>query len=325
MNDTALNNNEKQNQTFGQKSRAILLCNLALLKLINSSFWKSPEKWFMTFVFTFFFIAIFGFINQAINTSNTGINDGLIFKAGLTGLPALMVISTGLNSIPVSIMEIKESVLMKRIGATPIRPWMFVTTVASFYFMITILQVLLSFFTFFIFFGFQTFVVDLKELNARVDVSGIQLLFTGFKVGDVNFQTNWGSYIFAMIYVLLLANFIAILITSVTKKSSSASMIGSMVFFFSMFLSGLLFPLSVISQNIGLNVLSFVSPFRYTNVLISLAWEGQSIFDLANLDLQPEVTGIGSIAEVWTGYFVPLFFIVLTIFISTKRFRWSTR
>lgn len=308
--------------------------NWALFKLINSSFWRSTEKWFMSFVFTFFFIVIFGYINQAILlTSISNVTKGLVpalnFKSSLTGLAALMVISTGLNSIPISIMEIKESVLMKRIGSTPIRPWMFILTIAFFYSLIMIAQVLITLFTIFIFFGFQKFFLS-GTIDDPVTITGNQLFFTGFFSKEGEFvQTNWGSYIFGMLYTMLLSIFLAVLIVSLTKKSASASMVGSMIYFLSMFLSGMLFPLTVIANNELLYDLSFISPFRYVNVLIALAWSGISIFDFNAINqniLNDELMiGIRNIAEVWTGYFIPLLFILAALILSIYRFRWSTR
>ncbi|WP_033159851.1 ABC transporter permease [Mycoplasmoides alvi] len=306
--------------------------NWALFKLINSSFWRSVEKWFMAFIFTFFFIVIFGYINQAIlitsSSTHTKFVPALAFKSSLTGLVALMVISTGLNSIPISIMEIKESVLMKRIGSTPIKPWMFIATVTFFYFLIMIGQILLTLFTIFLFFGFQNFILSGTAENP-VLVTGNQLFFSGFNIDNGFVQTNWGGYIFGMTYTMLLSVFLAILIVSITKKSASASMIGSMVYFLSMFLSGMLFPLTVISNNNLLYDLSFISPFRYVNVLITIAWSGISIFDFnainQNISNDVLMIGIKNIAEVWTGYFVPLLFIVIALILSIYRFRWSTR
>ncbi|WP_027123838.1 ABC transporter permease [Mycoplasmoides pirum] len=304
--------------------------NWALFKLINASFWRSGEKWFMSFVFTALFIVIFGYINQAILVSNN--SQELVpaqgFKDALTGLAALMVISTGLNSMPVSIMEIKESVLMKRIGSTPIKPWMFITTIAAFYILIMIAQILLVLFVIFIFFGFQTF--GAGSILNPIQITGNQLFFTGYHANGLDISTNWGGYIFGTIYTILLSIFLAILIVSLTKKSASASMVGGMIYFLSMFLSGLLFPLAVISNNNILYGLSFISPFRYVNVLITLSWNGFNIFNLAEISekitqFNGNLFGIKDIAEVWTGYFVPVIFIGLAIFFSIRRFRWSTR
>lgn len=310
----------------------LLKRNWALFKLVNSAFWRSTEKWFMSFVFTFLFVAVFGCINQAILLADTPSGNNLVpaltFKSSLTGLASLMVISAGLNGMPVSIMEIKESVLMKRIGSTPIKPWMFILTVSFFYSIVMTAQILITMFTIFLFFGSQDFSFGSET------VTGNQLFFTGFevKIGEItkSFSTNWGSYIFGLFYTKMLSVFLAVLIVSLTRKSASASMIGMMVFFWSMFLSGMLFPLSTISRINVLYVLSFFSPFRYVNVLSSLGWNGGvDVFDLdkisANFNTIESMSGIKDIAEVWTGYFVPLIFIVAAMILSVYRFRWSTR
>ncbi len=297
--------------------------NLALFKLINASFWRSAEKWFMSFVFTFLFIVIFGYINQAILVTSNPFKTvpPVPFKDALTGLAALMIIATGLNSMPVSIMEIKESVLMKRIGSTPIKPWMFVATIASFYVLIMIAQVLLVLFTIFLFFGFQKF--DLGTSGAQI--TGNQLFFTGYHANGFDISTDWGGYIFGTLYTMALAIFLAILIVSLTKKSASASMVGGMIYFLSMFLSGLLFPLQVISNNDILYGLSFISPFRYVNVLITLSWSGSDIFNVGQIADQiaanGNLDGIKSVGEVWSAYFVPVVFVAASVFFSIRRFK----
>lgn len=108
--------NAKNNNFLLHRLKRKSQISFSLIKLINSQFLKNKSELFFTFVFSVVFVAMFGHINAA--QFNYGATS---FMSILSGIFMLQVIQCGMQSMPTAIMEFKTSVLLKRIGATPIK------------------------------------------------------------------------------------------------------------------------------------------------------------------------------------------------------------
>lgn len=255
------------------------------------------------FGFTILFIGLFGYIN--LNASGEA-NEA--FRSALIGVVSLQVLSMSINTVPQAISDYRNSVLMKRIGSTPIRPWMFLITISLFYSMMMILIILWA--LLWIAIWFNQYVNEIF----------------------VNANTDWGSFAISFIYMVITAIFIGILVMSLSKSVIASNAIGMIIFFISMFLSGTLFPLtSIVGDNPKnwLNILSYFSPFRYTNGLVSTSWMGHSIF-VPYDNISIDVTGQPSKIiyynyDFYLNWFMPLVFIAISLALSIKTFRWASR
>ncbi|MEG2232910.1 MAG: hypothetical protein RRY16_02980 [Bacilli bacterium] len=105
----------KKNSLYILKRKSQI--SFSLIKLINSQFIKNKNELFFTFVFSVIFVAMFGHINAAQFDYSS-----VMFMSVLSGIFMLQIIQCGMQSMPTAIMEFKTSVLLKRIGATPIKP-----------------------------------------------------------------------------------------------------------------------------------------------------------------------------------------------------------
>lgn len=295
---------------------------LSLFKLLNTQYWNNPGEWFYDFIFSIIFTALFGFINQAVILENSNqILNAMSFKNILIGLITLNVISAGSFSMPSSIMEIKVSILMKRIGSTPIRPWMFILTTFIYYFIINLFITIWTFVWSLIMFGFQKF--DYISSNQSIQkIMGYDLLFSTNK----EYSSEWVGLIISLIYMNIISIFIGLFNVSTSKTSASLSVKGSMLYFASMLLSGMLFPLSVITNNKVLNAFSYLTPFRYSNALVTVSWLNGNIFmpnsDQTNLILNQ--IGINQV-DLIISFIIPLIFVLISIIVMIKFFKWSTR
>lgn len=90
----------------------------SLFKLINAGYWQSIFMPIFGFGFTILFIGLFGYIN--LNATSGEANEA--FRSALIGVVSLQVLSMSINTVPQAISDYRNSVLMKRIGSTPIRP-----------------------------------------------------------------------------------------------------------------------------------------------------------------------------------------------------------
>lgn len=303
----------------------------SLLKLLNTQYWNNIGEWFYDFIFSVVFTAFFGFINQASMKLDGYINANQ-FKNVLIGLITLEVISAGTFSMPSSIMEIKTSILMKRIGSTPIKQWMFIATTFFYYFLINLLITIWMFFWVFIMFGFQTY----KFENSNQLVKGYQLLFGSGSYKIVNpgpnqseiasYGINWFGMVISLIYMNMISIFIGLFNLSTSKTVTALNTKGTMLYFASMLLSGMLFPLSIVTQNPVLNGLSYITPYRYSNALVNASWMNVDIFNPYASQYSKVLNDISiTPVDLVISFIVPILIISASVVAMIKMFRWSTR
>lgn len=310
--------NAKNNNFLLHRLKRKSQISFSLIKLINSQFLKNKSELFFTFVFSVVFVAMFGHINAA--QFNYGATS---FMSILSGIFMLQVIQCGMQSMPTAIMEFKTSVLLKRIGATPIKSWMFILSTAIYYFIVTIIQIFWLILWVMLVFSFTQFKIqDTTNPNTIIGIiSGWDLMF------GVHSTVNWGGYLFSLFYASILSIFIGLFISSISKTSQSAQIIGMMFFFVNMFLAGLLLPIGAINKILPLKIISYFTPYRYVSGLSSTAWATDN-GDIFNPNYLQEVAknDLGfEIYDNWLNLFIPLVFIVLTIIISIKFFKWNNR
>lgn len=58
------------------------------------------------------------------------------------GMIAMSALGTGMQGMPFSILELKKSVLLKRIGASPVKPAMFTIVIVTYFTATIILSIL---------------------------------------------------------------------------------------------------------------------------------------------------------------------------------------
>lgn len=298
----------------------------SLFKLINAQFIKSGPEIFFVFGFGIIFIAFFGFITAA----QTGYRSEA-FMGTLSGILLLQVIQGGMQSMPSAIMEFKTSVLLKRIGATPIKPWMFILSTATYYFILTIIQIAWLILWIMLMFSFTEFNHFLPN-GTDIKISGWDMIFGAYS------QVEWGGYLFSLLYTTILSIFLGLFVASISKTSQTAQLIGMMFFFSNMFLAGLLFPISSINQIEALKVISYFTPYRYVSGLSATAWAASGNIFTPNIvaplaGFPPAGASFGDssiylrfgVYDNYLNLLMPLLFIGLAVFASIKFFKWNVR
>lgn len=302
----------------------------AVIKLINSHYWNSKTEPIFTFILPIFILGIFSHISFS-----GGVVTVVTAASTIPGLIALMITSNSMQTVPTSIQSFRNSSLFKRIGSTPIKPWMFIVGCSLFYSAVFVFEICFMLLLVVIFFSNHNMQLypDDKAVYA-----GPAFMYIFKKV-------NWGGYVLSQIYTIILSIVMGLFIVSVTKSTMGAQGLGMAIFFLSMFLSGELIPLSNILGNQGLTVISYFSPFRYTNGLQyesfipsnssfgSFHYLGShSVFEYSKYGWSPaswQTFGLDrpmyEAGDFWANWLAPLGFTIIFGAVAIKKLRWGTR
>lgn len=306
----------------------------SLLILINSHFWKSGFGPFFAFIFPIIFIAILGSLLGYQN----------IFGGAL----AISSMSVALTAMPQAIFEFKRSVLLKRIGVTPIKPWMFLVVAALFYFFIMFIAT------------FWVIVIGIAIFSGNMNVGKEMAVLPAIEGGDptpvmsptlLNYlqNVNWGGFVWGLIMNIMIGVSIGLLIVSTVKSTLAIQAIGLPVLIISQFLAAQVLPLYMINEIEAMKYLSFLTPFKYSTSLMLESWSGiigkvpaqvdgkmlysiigeNNIFDIYTPYMSFNKTGV--LTEFFQPYekilnlVMPWAFTGLFCGICLKTFKWSTR
>lgn len=298
----------------------------AVYRLFNRYYIKSFFGPFYSFVFPVLIYSILG----------TLMNAKLLFP----GMIAMTALSTGLQSMPGAIIDLKKSVLLKRIGASPVKPSTFTLAIVTYYMMIISLSILWLMMWAMIMFKDESVFDPLKTIIGAF----------GFLYGNLmNIAVSIG---------------IGFALAAVGKSSLQVQTIGMLIYFPATFLSGHFVSVDLIAKSEVMNWISRFIPFRYTTMTIVESWNGTSefrdiiggyhtstsnpfiihdyqIFRVPKIDWSIGRNPDSSIRDLVTpyiptitiydkadhicGYAVPIAMLLATGLFSVKKFTWSTR
>lgn len=300
----------------------------SLFKLLHSQYVNNYLEWFYDFFFSIGFIGLYGYIQIEVLKKQGGgiIHNPNDFKNIIIGILTLEIVSAGALTMPTCIMEIKTSVLMKRIGSTPIKPWMFIITTFIYYFFVIVVVTIWMLFVTFIFFGFLNFkIYSEKNLNKYETLKGMQLLFGSGEVSGKTYGINWPGFILSLLFMNCVSIFVGLLNVSTSKSTSSSSIKGSMIYFISLILSGMLFPLTFITSNNVLNAMSYITPFRYSNSLVVISWLNGNIFNPYGIPNDILTTSGLTPIDIILSFVIPIVIVLISVFVMIRFFKWNTR
>lgn len=212
----------------------------AVYRLFNRYYIKSFFGPFYSFVFPVLIYSILG----------TLMNAKLLFP----GMIAMTALSTGLQSMPAAILDLKKSVLLKRIGASPVKPSTFTLAIVTYYMAIISLSILWLMMWALIMFKDQSVFDPLKTVIGAM----------GFLYGNL-----------MNIAVSIAVGFA---IATIGKSSLQVQTIGMLIYFPATFLSGHFVSVDLIAKSEVMNWISRFIPFRYTTMTIVESWNGTSDF-----------------------------------------------
>lgn len=310
-----------------------------LLKIINIHFWKSIVGPFFAFGFPLIFVAILGTL--------------IGYQSMFAALISISSIAVALAAMPQAIFEFKQSTLLKRIGITPIKPWMFLLTAAGYYVGIMIIGTIITFsLSLLIFMG--NFDVGKEIAKTTVQIPGVSAPITdvpvlAFSISDILANTNWGGFIWSLLMCIIISTSLGMMIMSVSKNIMMISGLGVPILILSQFLAGQVLPFSMLRPVDALWYMSYItplkpavsmlvessqgtfeSPYDPANNVVNLLPTGSiNIFDINSQFHVMETTRfkepVFSVAENVLNLILPFVWTGLFVFISLKKFKWTTR
>ncbi|MFV8401023.1 hypothetical protein [Mycoplasma sp. 2634B] len=231
-----------------------------IFSLINIHFWKAFVGPFFAFGYPIIFIVVCGLI----------FNYPMIASSSLTIGP----VAIACVSLPTAIFEFKKSTLLKRIGATKIKPLVFLLYVSSYYFIIMFLSGLWTLFFTFIIFGPDYF-VEGKVVYSKV-IGGVNYHVSLASLKEIFAQIEVGGLIYSLLTLTLVSLAVGLFIVSVSKSILMIQALGSTLLIISMFLTGQVFPMVAVSEVKGMWWFSYISPFKSSITQNKMAFEGSA-------------------------------------------------
>ncbi len=245
---------------------------LAVLSVMQAKlFMREPAAFFFTLVFPVLLILMFGFVFG--NEPGNGFPGPYGYIDYSTpAITVLIIVSIGLMSIPIQTAAARENKILRRFRATPLHPMTYVGSTVVVYYLMSLVGMVMTVVVAEVFFG---------------------LLFGG----------SWWNV--ALGFTLIAAAFFSAgyVIASVAPTARVAQVVGQMLFFPMMFLSGAALPLQIMPE--GVRRVSDVLPMTHAVKLLQNLWFGQGW------------AGSGTHIAVMVGT------LVLGLSLSGRLFRWE--
>ncbi|MCP4336799.1 MAG: ABC transporter permease [Mycoplasma sp.] len=248
----------------------------ATLKLLNAYFWKTAYGPILAFIFPTLLLGILGNVMR--------------IEYVLPGIIGITTLFIAVQSMPLGLMEMKNSTLFKYIGSSPIDSRKFTSATILYYIFINFIAIVLLIFTGSIIFYNKVFI-------SNGLYSGIFSLFGMF------------SFICANLLHIFLALAVGILIATLSKTPQQALTIALIIIIPSMFLSGMVITVDIIAQSKSMQWISRLIPFRYTtgNIIVASTPSSQIGSLMTMLSLENKKLIFNIIGEVTSKNHIKLF------------------
>ncbi len=263
------------------------------------------------FIMVVLFLSVMGSMvamRVAGATTDEGTYEAMLSQANIaiiSSITLMMVASSSINTFGMSFFEMKESVLLKRIGATNItKP----KAVGSF--------ILWGMTSMFMILAWMFLIVGIFQIPASPDTFNGLLWVSK----DVWAQVDWFGVIFAIIIVMISFYAIAFFFVSINKNSTGYQMLATFYFFLVAMLGGSFTPNA---DRTWMEVIGFLSPLGWGGNIMTAAMHGQDWFNIID-GFAPTfgadgATGIKAAANI----FMPIVYGTLAGLASFKFFKWD--
>ncbi len=214
------------------------------------------------FIMTLLFLSVMGSIVAFRFGGETSDLLSIANLAIISSITLMMVASSAINTFGMSFFEMKESVLLRRIGATEItKP----KAIGAFILWGMTSMVMILAWMFFIVFLFQ-----IPVMAGNPDALGGVLYVAPEAWGNI----NWGGALLAIIITMLSFYAIAFFFISISKDVTTYQMIGTFYFFLATMLGGSFTPNA---DREWMTIIGYLSPLGWggdlmTNASVGNAW-----------------------------------------------------
>lgn len=208
---------------------------LAMYSLLFNYFRKSFHTIFFGFVFPIIMLTLLVAVQGGNNASNT--------------LPGLAMSSSsviGIVTLSMTYCDFKQSIIIKRIGSTPLRSWEFIISILTFH-------VLLIFISCFWIMG-----IGVAIYHSQLDLK----------------MVNWGYVILAILFASTICSAIGIIVGILATDFKMANAISLLLYLPTAFLSGQYIPYDAIKSQTALVVIAKILAFSYPVAIMNLGWNG---------------------------------------------------
>ncbi|MGL5268171.1 MAG: ABC transporter ATP-binding protein/permease [Spiroplasma sp.] len=226
--------------------------NLPLISLMLKYYYKGFFVPFFLLAYPILILFLQGFAFSGMERDPV---TGILPLHSLVGsISMVQAMSVGIFIIPQTILEFKNSVLMKRIGATNIRPVFFVISVIF----IGFIFIILAFFWTLLWAG----------------------IFFGHKLGwkTVSLPDDILPSIPFLALLIITSISVGMMFASMFKSTTSFIAVSNVFYLPVAFLSGGFIPIELINNNNVLKYVSYINPFKYCLDPFLAAWNGQFVF-----------------------------------------------
>lgn len=206
--------------------------NIAIFNLINKFFWKSKLAPISMFGLPLLFMFIYFAISSSSSSSSFDVFDGFNLYISFSVMPISLV------SLPQLLVEIKNSIILRRIAISNISAFRYNFLMSTYFFGMCVIS------TLFIFAAVSIF-----------EHANIETFFNSF---------DMLSYIYALINFYIVSISLGIILSSISKSSTWVQLIGLAVILFSLMLSGQFIPIYVIADILPVKIISLFSPLDYS-------------------------------------------------------------
>ena len=211
---------------------------MAIFKLLNKYFLKSVVGPLCAFALPLFFALMFFTMGQKQ------------FAISLPVIVSIGVLAVTLMIIPTLIIDLRKSLILKRIGTSRISTHQFIFILVVYFYIWIILSIIFSFILFAI-------IAPLASEESKANA---------WKNHDI------GSTIYSALILGTMGIVSSVFIGTFCKNSMIASAIAFIVIVFSLFTSGLLMPFSIIRQIDAMRALNYFLPFNWPMLMMQEAW-----------------------------------------------------
>lgn len=254
---------------------------LAMFQLLFGYFKKSFHSIFFGFIFPIIMLTI---LVAVLAPSNP--------NAAQTVLPGLVMSTSpvlGIVTLAMTYSDFKQSIIIKRIGATPLRPWQFISSILIFHVIL-------------IFIGsFWTLAIGAALYHSQINWAII----------------NWGFVILAILLLSIMCSAIGIIIGILASDFKVANAFSLLLYLPTSFLSGQYIPYIAIKGQPVLVIIAKIIPFSYPVSIMNRGWNNYAeTSDLINAAL---------FNNYWLPILVSLIWIITLITVAIVAYKYRRK
>ena len=214
---------------------------MALTVVQAKLFIREPAAFFFTLIFPLLLIVMFGLV---FGNEPGGMFSGPFgyIDYSTPAITALIIVSVGLMGIPIQTATARENKILRRFRAAPMRPTTYVGATVVVYYLMSLVGMVLT-------------------------ILAAKALF------GLRFGGSWVNVTLAFTLVAGAFFSVGYLIASVTSTARIAQVVGQLLFFPMMFLSGAAMPLQIMPD--GVRNFAELLPMTHAVKLLQNLWFGQ--------------------------------------------------